>query len=101
MEGKRQNQSVGEDSLSPPKFQNYPITEAARNQYGASNFCSAVYCCPAHGGLDPIMDAQRWRNPKCNGRLPPGSTGLPFIGETLQFLNPSKSIDIPPYRTMK
>ncbi|GLT90923.1 hypothetical protein SLE2022_088380 [Rubroshorea leprosula] len=38
-----------------------------------------------------------WRNPKCNGKLPPGSMGLPLLGETLQFFNPSTTSDISPF----
>lgn len=39
----------------------------------------------------------RWRNPRCNGKLPPGSMGLPLLGETLQFFTPNPSSDIPPF----
>ncbi|KAL3523727.1 hypothetical protein ACH5RR_016561 [Cinchona calisaya] len=39
----------------------------------------------------------KWRNPKCNGVLPPGSMGFPLIGEILQLVLPSSSIDLPPF----
>ncbi|KAF8014226.1 hypothetical protein BT93_H0157 [Corymbia citriodora subsp. variegata] len=39
----------------------------------------------------------RWKNPKCNGVLPPGSLGLPLIGETLQLTVPSYSLDLLPF----
>ena len=39
----------------------------------------------------------RWRNPKCSGALPPGSMGLPMIGESLQLVLPNASVDLPPF----
>ncbi|XP_027107097.1 cytochrome P450 87A3-like [Coffea arabica] len=39
----------------------------------------------------------RWRNPKCNGVLPPGSMGLPIIGETIEYFTPYASDDVPPF----
>lgn len=41
--------------------------------------------------------ARRWRNPRCGGQLPPGSMGLPLVGETFQFFSSDASLDIPPF----
>ncbi|RVW85178.1 Cytochrome P450 708A2 [Vitis vinifera] len=40
---------------------------------------------------------QKWLNPKCKGRLPRGSMGLPIIGETIQFFSPHSFYGIPPF----
>ncbi|XP_059461688.1 beta-amyrin 16-alpha-hydroxylase CYP87D16-like [Corylus avellana] len=39
----------------------------------------------------------RWRNPKCKGKLPPGFMGFPLIGETLDFMVSTKSLDTPTF----
>ncbi|XP_052115068.1 cucurbitadienol 11-hydroxylase-like [Arachis duranensis] len=43
------------------------------------------------------------KDPKFRNRssLPPGSLGIPFIGETLQFMIPSYSLDIHPFITKR
>ncbi|KAK6136758.1 hypothetical protein DH2020_029512 [Rehmannia glutinosa] len=39
----------------------------------------------------------KWRNPKCDGLLPPGSSGIPLIGESHQLFIPSYSHDVHPF----
>ncbi|KAL8060470.1 hypothetical protein ABFX02_02G026300 [Erythranthe guttata] len=39
----------------------------------------------------------KWRNPKCNGKLPPGSLGFPFIGECFELIFPVHSYDLHPF----
>lgn len=57
----------------------------------ATSLLSMVIICITHW-------AYRWRNPfGDNGKLPPGSMGLPFIGETLQLFSSQSSFDIHPF----
>jgi hypothetical protein len=41
----------------------------------------------------------KWRTPKCKGGglLPPGSSGFPLIGESIQMIKPSYSMGTPPF----
>ncbi|KAH7549474.1 hypothetical protein ACOSP7_025718 [Xanthoceras sorbifolium] len=39
----------------------------------------------------------RWRNPRCNGKVLPGSMGLPLLGESIQFFTPNTTSGIPPF----
>lgn len=41
-----------------------------------------------------ILWGYRWSHPKANGRLPPGSLGLPLLGETVQFFAPNPTCDV-------
>ncbi|MQM16183.1 hypothetical protein Taro_049137, partial [Colocasia esculenta] len=44
-----------------------------------------------------VLWVYRWRNPRCSGKLPPGSMGLPLLGETLQFFRPSAILEDFPF----
>ncbi|VAI48003.1 unnamed protein product [Triticum turgidum subsp. durum] len=44
-----------------------------------------------------ILWTYRWSHPKANGRLPPGSLGLPLLGETMQFFAPNPTCDVSPF----
>ena len=41
--------------------------------------------------------AYRWSHPKSRGMLPPGSMGIPLLGETMQFFAPNPTCDVSPF----
>ncbi|CAN6280417.1 unnamed protein product [Urochloa humidicola] len=62
-----------------------------------SQVCVAVWAVTFAMVLAFIMWAYRWSHPRANGRLPPGSLGLPLLGETLQFFTPNPTCDVSPF----
>ncbi|CAK9312062.1 unnamed protein product [Citrullus colocynthis] len=44
-----------------------------------------------------IYWTNKWKDSKFNGVLPPGTMGLPLIGETIQLSRPSYSLDLHPF----
>nr|BAD29475.1 putative cytochrome P450 [Oryza sativa Japonica Group]BAD29524.1 putative cytochrome P450 [Oryza sativa Japonica Group] len=59
--------------------------------------CVAVWAVAMAMVVASVMWAYRWSHPRANGRLPPGSLGLPLLGETLQFFAPNTTCDISPF----
>ncbi|EOA18528.1 hypothetical protein CARUB_v10007083mg, partial [Capsella rubella] len=39
----------------------------------------------------------QWRNPKANGKLPPGTMGFPIIGETFEFMKLHDALQLPAF----
>lgn len=39
----------------------------------------------------------QWNNPKCEGKLPPGSMGFPIVGKTFEFMKPHDAIQLPTF----
>ena len=59
--------------------------------------CVAVWAATLAMVMAFITWAYRWSHPKASGRLPPGSLGLPLLGETLQFFAPNPTCDVSPF----
>ncbi|KAK9990795.1 hypothetical protein SO802_025780 [Lithocarpus litseifolius] len=60
--------------------------ETCNNRYIGSYAVVVAYC---------SYWLNKWRNPRCNGVLPPGSIGPPFVGDSdLQLIVPSYSLDL-------
>ncbi|KAG2653010.1 cytochrome P450 87A3-like [Panicum virgatum] len=59
--------------------------------------CGAVWAATLAMVMAFITWAYRWSHPKASGRLPPGSLGLPLLGETLQFFAPNPTCDVSPF----
>ncbi|KAK1304875.1 Cytochrome P450 87A3 [Acorus calamus] len=60
-------------------------------------FCAAILFTVALLIICVALYTHKWRHPKSCGRLPPGSMGLPLLGESLHFFSPNTSSDIPPF----
>ncbi|KAK4748593.1 hypothetical protein SAY87_015179 [Trapa incisa] len=56
-----------------------------------------VLCIVTFVVISILQWVYNWRNPRCNGQLPPGSMGFPLLGETLQFFAPNRTHDISPF----
>ncbi|CBI38770.3 unnamed protein product, partial [Vitis vinifera] len=78
-------------------YASFDVKEESANQLINWRMWVLVICLIAFLVILISQWLQKWLNPKCKGRLPRGSMGLPIIGETIQFFSPHSFYGIPPF----
>uniref|UniRef100_A0A0D9ZPG3 Cytochrome P450 n=1 Tax=Oryza glumipatula TaxID=40148 RepID=A0A0D9ZPG3_9ORYZ len=80
-----------------PRLYDANLLAASGAAMASSMAYIALLCALLAAVVALLRWAYRWSHPRSNGRLPPGSLGLPVIGETLQFFAPNPTCDLSPF----